>query len=105
MKIKPFYIMPSSDPTYSESFDLQKGWLELSSGGTRIHNKDQLEKSIESKGLNPLSFESHLKTFEFGMPPHAGFGLGIARWMTVICGLDDIREVVMYPRTPERLTP
>ncbi|MCK4285971.1 MAG: aspartate--tRNA(Asn) ligase [Candidatus Lokiarchaeota archaeon] len=105
MAIKPFYIMPSDDPKYSESFDLQKGWLELTSGGTRVHNKDQLTAAIENKGLNPVSFESHLKTFDYGMPPHAGLGLGIARWLTVLCDLDDIREAVMYPRTPERLTP
>ena len=105
MIIKPFYIMPSEDSKYSESFDLQKGWLELTSGGTRVHNKDQLTAAIESKGLNPISFESHLKTFDYGMPPHAGLGLGIARWLTVLCDLDDIREAVMYPRTPERLTP
>ncbi|MHA1458132.1 MAG: aspartate--tRNA(Asn) ligase [Promethearchaeota archaeon] len=105
MAIKPFYIMPSKNPKFSESFDLQKGWLELTSGGTRVHNKVQLEKALEDKGLNPLAFESHLRTFDFGMPPHAGLGLGIARWLTVLCGLDDIREAVMYPRTPERLTP
>jgi len=103
--IKPFYIMPSEDTRYSESFDLQKGFLELTSGGTRVHNRKQLEEALEAKGLNPIAFESHLKTFDFGMPPHAGLGLGIARWLTVICGLDDIREAVMYPRTPERLTP
>jgi len=105
MAIKPFYIMPSKNPKFSESFDLQKGWLELTSGGTRVHNKAQLEKALEDKGLNPLVFESHLRTFDYGMPPHAGLGLGIARWLTVLCGLDDIREAVMYPRTPERLTP
>ncbi len=105
MAIKPFYIMPSKNPKFSESFDLQKGWLELTSGGTRVHNKVQLVEALENKGLNPLAFESHLKTFDFGMPPHAGFGLGIARWLTVLCGLEDIREAVMYPRTPERLTP
>jgi len=105
MVIKPFYIMPSKNPKYSESFDLQKGWLELTSGGTRVHNKVQLVDAIEEKGLNSISFESHLKTFDFGMPPHAGLGLGVARWLTVLCGLDDIREAVMYPRTPERLTP
>ena len=105
MAEKPFYIMPSKDPKYSESFDLQKGWLELTSGGTRVHNKDQLTAAIENKGLNPISFDSHLKTFDYGMPPHAGLGLGIARWLTVLCELDDIREAVMYPRTPERLTP
>ena len=105
MAIKPFYIQPSKDVKYSESFDLQMGWLELTSGGTRVHNRVQLEDAIENKGLNASSFESHLIAYDFGMPPHAGFGLGIARWITYICGLDDIREAVMYPRTPERLTP
>ena len=105
MVIKPFYIQPSKDVKYSESFDLQMGWLELTSGGTRVHNRVQLEDAIENKGLNASSFESHLIAYDFGMPPHAGFGLGIARWITYICGLDDIREAVMYPRTPERLTP
>ncbi|TFG02609.1 MAG: aspartate--tRNA(Asn) ligase [Promethearchaeota archaeon] len=105
MSIKPFYIMPSKDPKYSESFDLQMGWLELTSGGTRVHNKEKLIAALNEKGLNPISFKSHLETFDFGMPPHAGFGLGIARWITYLCGLDDIREAVMYPRTPDRLTP
>ncbi len=105
MSLKPFYIMPSKDPKFSESFDLQMGWLELTSGGTRVHSKEQLTKALEGKGLNPLSFKSHLDTFDFGMPPHAGLGLGIARWLASLCGLDDIREAVMYPRTPDRLTP
>ncbi len=103
--IKPFYIQQSEGPKYSESFDLQKGWLELTSGGTRVHNKKRLEQALEEKGLNPDAFESHLRTFEYGMPPHAGVGLGIARWITILCGLDDIREAVMYPRTPDRLHP
>ena len=103
--IKPFYIKPSTDQKYSESFDLQMGWLELTSGGARVHNKHELTQAIEAKGLNPIAFESHLNVYGYGMPPHAGFGLGIARWITFLCGLDDIREAVMYPRTPERLTP
>jgi nondiscriminating aspartyl-tRNA synthetase len=105
MSIKPFYIKPSKDPKYSESFDLQMGWLELTSGGTRVHDQQELKNAIETKGYNPIAFESHLNVFGYGMPPHAGFGLGIARWITFLCGLDDIREAVMYPRTPERLTP
>jgi aspartyl-tRNA synthetase len=105
MSIKPFYILPSKDPKYSESFDLQKGMIELTSGGSRVHKKQQLKKAIEEKGLNPISFSSHLIAYDYGMPPHAGFGLGIDRWLTVLCGLDDIREAVMYPRTPDRLTP
>jgi len=104
-EIKPFYIQQSDDPNYSESFDLQKGWLELTSGGTRVHNKKKLSQALEEKGLNPEAFKSHLRTFDYGMPPHAGVGLGIARWITILCGLDDIREAVMYPRTPDRLHP
>ncbi|MFW9864539.1 MAG: aspartate--tRNA(Asn) ligase [Candidatus Thorarchaeota archaeon] len=105
MSQKPFYIMPSENPKYSESFDLQKGMIELTSGGTRVHNKKQLVDALEAKGLNSNSFKSHLSSFDYGMPPHAGFGLGIDRWLTILCGLDDIREAVMYPRTPDRLTP
>jgi aspartyl-tRNA synthetase len=103
---KPFYIQPcEDDDKVSESFDLQYGFLELSSGGTRIHNKDLLIQRLEEKKLNPASFEDHLKAFDFGMPPHAGLGFGLGRFLSVITGVQDIREAVLYPRTPERLTP
>ncbi len=104
--IKPFYIMHDrEDPTLSEGFDLQKGYLELISGGTRVHDKKLLESNIQKQGLSVESFESHLKTFEFGMPPHAGIGMGMARWLQIICGLEQIKEAVMFPRTPDRLDP
>ncbi|MHA1731602.1 MAG: aspartate--tRNA(Asn) ligase [Promethearchaeota archaeon] len=104
--MKPFYIMPKKDdPKVSESFDLQKGWLELTSGGTRIHEKELLVSRLEEQGLSPTSFESHLQNFDFGMPPHAGMGLGIARLLTVLLNLDDVREAILFPRTPDRLTP
>nr|MDO8110924.1 aspartate--tRNA(Asn) ligase [Candidatus Sigynarchaeota archaeon] len=103
---KPFYIQPClDDPKVSESFDLQYGFLELASGGTRIHNKDFLIERLKEKKLNPLSFEDHLKAFDFGMPPHGGLGFGIGRFLTVLTGAQDIREAVLYPRTPDRLTP
>jgi nondiscriminating aspartyl-tRNA synthetase len=105
-KAKPFYIRPSQDnPEISESFDLQKGWLELASGGTRVHEKDLLIERLKNQGLNPKSFESHLSTFDYGMPPHAGIGFGIGRFLGVLTGVDQIKETVLYPRTPDRLTP
>ncbi len=105
-KAKPFYIQPSEDnPEISESFDLQKGWLELASGGTRVHDKELLIKRLAEQGLNPKSFESHLNTFDYGMPPHAGIGFGIGRYLTILTGVDQIKESVLYPRTPDRLTP
>ena len=106
MSIKPFYIQfDRENPELSEGFDLQKGWLELTSGGTRVHEKALLKQNLIEKGLNPDSFTEHLETFDFGMPPHAGMGLGIARWLQMICGVDHIKETVMFPRTPDRLTP
>ncbi len=106
MSMKPFYIMKNkNDPKISQGFDLQKGWLELVSGGTRVHNKDVLTQQLREKKLNPASFESHLRAFDFGMPPHAGCGLGIARWLLIITGMEDIRETIFFPRTPDRLTP
>ena len=106
MNIKPFYIhYDPENPELSDGFDLQKGWLELSSGGTRVHEKDLLIKNLEAQGLDPAAFKSHIQAFDYGMPPHAGMGFGIARWLQIITGVDQIKECVFYPRTPDRLDP
>jgi len=106
MKLKPFYIREKDeDPTLSQSFDLQYGFLELSSGGTRLHDAELLKSRLKEQGLDPAQFTDHLKTFDWGMPPHAGWGMGLDRLMTVLIGVDNVREVVLYPRDPDRLTP
>ena len=106
MKLKPFYIHEKDDdPTLSRSFDLQYGYLELSSGGRRLHNPEQLKTRLKEQNLDPTSFEEHLKTFGWGMPPHSGWGMGLDRLMTVLIGIDNVREVVLYPRDPDRLKP
>jgi len=106
MKLKPFYIHEKDDdPTLSRSFDLQYGYLELSSGGRRLHDPEQLKSRLKQQNLDPTSFEEHLKTFGWGMPPHSGWGLGLDRLMTVLIGIDNVREVVLYPRDPDRLRP
>ncbi|MHA1776821.1 MAG: aspartate--tRNA(Asn) ligase [Promethearchaeota archaeon] len=106
MESKPFYIhYDPENPKLSHGFDLQKGWLELASGGTRVHERDLLEKNLREKGLNPDNFKSHLQAFDYGMPPHAGLGMGVARWLQIITGVEQIKECVMYPRTPDRLDP
>ena len=106
MKLKPFYIHEKDDdPTLSRSFDLQYGYLELSSGGRRLHNPEQLKSRLKEQDLDPSSFEEHLKTFGWGMPPHSGWGMGLDRLMTVLIGIDNVREVVLYPRDPDRLKP
>lgn len=102
---KPFYIKPAAKPDISESFDLMHGALEIASGGTRISSKRDLVKRLKEKGLKPRSFESHLAVFDYGMPPHAGFGLGLERLLMVLTGQKNIREVSIFPRDQFRLTP
>jgi aspartyl-tRNA synthetase len=106
MKLKPFYIHEKDEsPELSRSFDLQYGHLELSSGGTRLHDPSKLKSRLAEQGLDPANFEDHLRSFDWGMPPHSGWGMGLDRLMTVIIGTDNVREVVLYPRDPERLSP
>ncbi|MGC9174284.1 MAG: aspartate--tRNA(Asn) ligase [Thermoprotei archaeon] len=103
---RPFYAKPIvGRPDRCESFDLMYGWIELASGATRINDAKLLRDRMSSQGLNPDSFKTHLKWFGYGMPPHAGFGLGLARLLMVLTGKDNIREVVMFPRDRRRLEP
>lgn len=106
MAPKPFYVGPKSDnPDISESFDLMFGDLEISSGSTRITTKEELVSRMEAKGMKTSSFEYHLNSFEFGMPPHAGCGIGLERLMMALTGTENIRDVTFYPRDADRLTP
>jgi nondiscriminating aspartyl-tRNA synthetase len=105
-KAKAFYIKPRDNkPELSEGFDLMWHWVELASGGTRIHSKDLLMKRLSEQGLSTESFKTHLQAFDYGMPPHAGWGLGLARLIMVLTGIKNIREVVLFPRDQFRLTP
>ena len=106
MKLKPFYIREKDDnPDISRSFDLQFGYLELSSGGTRLHNPEKIKERLKEQGLDPTQFANHLQAFDWGMPPHAGWGMGLERLLTTLMGIDNVREVILYPRDPDRLTP
>ncbi|MEM2294495.1 MAG: aspartate--tRNA(Asn) ligase, partial [Nitrososphaerota archaeon] len=103
---KPFYIKPSDrDESVSESFDLMYQWLELSSGGTRISDRKLLESRIREQGLNPDAFRYHLKVYDYGMPLHAGWGLGFERLLMVLTRKTNIRETILFPRDKFRLTP
>jgi nondiscriminating aspartyl-tRNA synthetase len=103
--IKPFYVKPKSTGTECESFDLMYENLELSSGSTRIHDKSELVERMKKQGLSIEAFDFHLRVFDYGMPPHAGFGLGLERLLMSICGVDNIRDVVLFPRDIDRLSP
>ncbi|MGN6559124.1 MAG: aspartate--tRNA(Asn) ligase [Candidatus Nitrosocosmicus sp.] len=130
LSIKPFYVKPkintnipetkssadiqdteefegetNSRMLLSESFDLMYGPLELSSGSTRINNKDMLLKNMNKKGLKSDTFDYHLRVFDYGVPPHAGFGLGLERFIMALLKIENIRDATFYPRDIDRLTP
>ena len=103
---KPFYVKVKKDnPKISESFDLMWGDLELSSGSTRIEKKSELEERMKNKGMKIDSFDYHLTVFDFGVPPHAGCGIGLERLMMALTGTENIRDTTFYPRDVDRLTP
>ena len=103
---KPFYVKDSkSNPKVSESFDLMFGDLELSSGSTRIEKRDELAERMKNKGMNTDAFEYHLGAFDYGVPPHAGCGIGLERLIMALTGTENIRDVTFYPRDVDRLTP
>ncbi|MEM3703697.1 MAG: aspartate--tRNA(Asn) ligase [Candidatus Bathyarchaeia archaeon] len=103
---KAFYIKPRDDnPEICEGFDLMWRWIELSSGGTRIASKELLIERLREKGLDPGSFKYHLQAFDYGMPPHAGWAIGLERLTMMLTGKRNIREVTLYPRDKFRLAP
>lgn len=102
---KPFYVKPGADPKVCESFDLMYGPLEMSSGSTRINRKDQLVERMQKQGLKTDAFDYHLRVFDYGVPPHAGFGLGLERLLMALAKIENIRDATFYPRDIDRLAP
>ena len=103
---KPFYVKAkASDSKISESFDLMFGDLELSSGSTRIEKRNELEERMKNKGFKLDAFDYHLRVFDYGVPPHAGCGIGLERLMMALTGTENIRDTTFYPRDVDRLTP
>lgn len=102
-KIKPFYIM--FDGNVSRGMDLDFKGMEMASGGQREHRYDVLVKVMKQKGLDPHKFEFYLNAFRYGCPPHGGFGFGVERMVQQTLGIENIKETILFPRTPEKLVP
>jgi len=101
---KPFYIMPKGKGL-SGGFDAIYKGMEIASGGQRVHIPKILEKQLKERDLDPKNFKSYIDSFRFGAPPHAGFGMGVERLTMLILGIQNIREVVLFPRDRTRITP
>jgi len=105
-KVKPFYVMRvDEDPQWARSVDLIYKDLEQSSGGQRENRYDKIMEQLKEKNINPAGMAWFTEPFKYGVPPHGGFCLGIERFTMSLLGRQNIRETVLFPRTPERLLP
>jgi asparaginyl-tRNA synthetase len=106
--IKAFYMKPHPDrPEVSLSVDLlaPEGYGEIIGGGQRLDDLDLLLKRIKEHDLPQEAFEWYLDLRRYGTVPHAGFGMGIERVVTWICGIDHLREAIPFPRMLYRMYP
>ncbi len=107
-EIKAFYFEP--DPERPElalgvDFIAPEGYGEIIGGGQRIHNLDLLLKRLEEHQLPREAFDWYIDLRKFGSVPHAGFGMGIERFVAWMCGLEHIRETIAFPRMLYRTRP
>jgi asparaginyl-tRNA synthetase len=106
--IKAFYMQPDpKDPSRALCVDVlaPEGYGEIIGGSERIHDHDLLLARIKEHGLPVEAFQWYLDIRKYGTVPHSGFGMGIERFVTWICGIPHLREAIPYPRQIHRLYP
>ena len=107
-KAKAFYHKPDPrNPEVTLSADLlaPEEWGEITGGGQRIEDYDELLRRIKEEGLDPKSYEWYLDLRKFGSVPHSGFGLGVERVVAWLCKLDHVRDAIAFPRLINRVYP
>ncbi|PSL37069.1 aspartyl-tRNA synthetase [Labedella gwakjiensis] len=104
--IRPFYHMRhEGDSSLTNSYDLIFNGVEISTGAQREHRVDVLVEQAKEKGLDPEELGFYLDFFRYGVPPHGGFGMGLARVLMLLLGEQSIRETTYLFRGPTRLLP
>ncbi|HEY8055300.1 MAG TPA: asparagine--tRNA ligase [Terriglobales bacterium] len=106
--VKAFYMQPDPErPELALAVDMlaPEGYGEIIGGSQRIHDMNLLMQRIEEHKLPTGPIEWYLDLRRFGSVPHGGFGMGIERVVTWICGLEHVREAIPFPRTIYRIQP
>ncbi|HTU99686.1 MAG TPA: asparagine--tRNA ligase [Luteitalea sp.] len=106
--VKAFYMKPDpARPDLALCVDMlaPEGYGEIIGGGQRLEDYDLLVQRIKDHELPQEAFEWYLDLRRYGSVPHAGFGMGIERVVSWICGLEHVRETIPYPRMLYRLYP
>jgi len=106
ISVRPFYHMRHADnPATTKSFDLLWKGLEVTTGAQREHRYDVLTQQAQEKGLTLDPIKYYLDCFQYGCPPHGGFGFGLMRMLMVLLSVKNVREVTFLYRGPNRLAP
>ena len=100
---RPFYHMRDSEGKL-QGYDLIWRGTEITSGAQREHRYEELVKNANEKGLGK-DVEFYLQFFQYGCPPHGGFGIGLDRLTMLLLGLPSLKETQFLFRGPNRLTP
>jgi asparaginyl-tRNA synthetase len=107
-EIKAFYMQPAAeDPSIALCLDMlaPEGYGEIIGGSQRIHDHDLLLTRIREHDLPVEAFRWYLDIRKYGTVPHSGFGMGIERCVTWLCGIPHLREAIPYPRQIHRIYP
>ena len=105
---KAFYMAPDPErPELSLSADIlaPEGYGEIVGGGERLADHEALLQRLKEHDLPEKAFQWYLDLRKYGSFPHAGFGMGIERVITWICGIDHLRETIAFPRMLYRIYP
>lgn len=101
---RPFYTMEDEeDPGFTKSFDLLFRGIEITTGGQRVHDVEMLKTKATEKGLDPEKFKFYLQAFQYGIPPHGGWGMGLERLSQKFCGVHNVKEATLFPRDINRI--
>jgi asparaginyl-tRNA synthetase len=106
--IKAFYMKPDpNEPDKALCVDVlaPEGYGEIIGGGQRLDDLDLLLQRIKEHQLPQEAFEWYLDLRRYGSVPHGGFGMGIERVVSWVCGLEHVRETIPYPRMLYRIYP
>ena len=107
-QVKAFYFQPDAErPELALGVDFiaPEGYGEIIGGGQRIHDLDLLLKRLEEHKLPREAFNWYIDLRKYGTAPHAGFGMGVERFVAWMCGLEHIRETIAFPRMLYRTRP
>lgn len=101
---RPFYAYEDEvDRGYTKSFDLLFRGIEITTGGQRRHNYENLVEGAKNKGLDPDNFSFYLQAFKYGMPPHGGWGMGLERLTAKFLNLPNVKLATLFPRDINRI--